>query len=74
MTVISARPSDSANNKNNLGIIFYIAIYIIALATGGIKPNVSSLGADQFDMDIEQDRKESISFFNYFYWYTLFIS
>jgi peptide/histidine transporter 3/4 len=55
-------------------VFTFFSIYLISLGTGGIKPNVSTLGADQFDMDIEQDRKESISFFNYFYWYTLFIS
>lgn len=26
------------------------------------------MGADQFDMEVEQDRKEKESFFNYFYW------
>jgi len=30
------------------GLVF-LALYIIALGTGGIKPNVSTLGADQFD-------------------------
>lgn len=29
--------------------LFYAASVLIALAAGGIKPNVSSLGADQFD-------------------------
>ena len=34
--------------------------------TGGIKPCVSSFGADQFDDVTEQ--KEKSSFFNWFYW------
>ena len=34
--------------------------------TGGIKPCVSSFGADQFDEEKEQ--KEKSSFFNWFYW------
>lgn len=36
--------------------VFYFAIYAIALGAGGFQPNLSSLGADQFD---EQDAKES---------------
>ena len=43
-------------------------MYIIAIGTGGIKPNVSTLGADQFDIRYKQDRKEKESYFNYFYW------
>ena len=34
--------------------------------TGGIKPCVSSFGADQFDE--EREAKEKSSFFNWFYW------
>lgn len=51
----------------NAAVIFP-AIYIIALGTGGIKPNVSTMGADQFDERYSQDRKEKESFFNWFYW------
>ena len=43
-------------------------MYIVAVGTGGIKPNVSTLGADQFDDRYSQDRKEKESFFNWFYW------
>lgn len=38
----------------------------------GIKPNCSTMGADQFDMKIEQDLKESKQFFSYFYWYVVY--
>ena len=45
----------------------YVSLYIVALGTGGIKPNVSAFGADQFDETNAQDRKEKKSFFNWFY-------
>eukprot|EP01084_Bolivina_argentea_P305461 527708_1 len=34
--------------------IFWIALYLVALGTGGIKPNVSTLGAEQFETDVPQ--------------------
>ncbi|KAJ7552485.1 hypothetical protein O6H91_06G057200 [Diphasiastrum complanatum] len=47
--------------------VFYLALYMIALGTGGIKPNVSSFGADQFDDEDPVERKKKTSFFNWFY-------
>ncbi len=44
---------------------FFPAIYIVAIGTGGIKPNVSTLGADQFDDRYSRDRKEKESFFSW---------
>ncbi|KAJ6791553.1 protein NRT1/ PTR FAMILY 8.1-like [Iris pallida] len=45
----------------------FIALYLIALGTGGIKPCVSSFGADQFDDSDESEKKSKGSFFNWFY-------
>ncbi|VAH72037.1 unnamed protein product [Triticum turgidum subsp. durum] len=45
----------------------FIALYLIALGTGGIKPCVSSFGADQFDEHDDVERKSKSSFFNWFY-------
>ncbi|KAL4529317.1 hypothetical protein Ndes2526A_g04111 [Nannochloris sp. 'desiccata'] len=45
----------------------YISLYVVALGTGGIKPNVSAFGADQFDEADPADRREKTSFFNWFY-------
>ncbi|TQE00942.1 hypothetical protein C1H46_013482 [Malus baccata] len=45
----------------------FIALYLIALGTGGIMPCVSSYGADQFDDDDEVEKKHKGSFFNWFY-------
>ncbi|CAI9098397.1 OLC1v1035040C3 [Oldenlandia corymbosa var. corymbosa] len=47
--------------------VTFAALYIIALGTGGIKPCVSSFGADQFDENDETEREKKSSFFNYFY-------
>lgn len=47
--------------------VFYTGLYLIALGTGGIKPCVSSFGADQFDDSDEVEKKKKSSFFNWFY-------
>ncbi|CAN6442985.1 unnamed protein product [Victoria cruziana] len=47
--------------------VFFVALYLIALGTGGIKPCVSSFGADQFDETDEKEKKWKSSFFNWFY-------
>ncbi|KAK4268650.1 hypothetical protein QN277_025270 [Acacia crassicarpa] len=47
--------------------VCFIALYLIALGTGGIKPCVSSFGADQFDETDEQEKEKKSSFFNWFY-------
>ena len=62
MIVIGSVPGDVN------AAFFFPAIYIVALGTGGIKPNVSTMGADQFDLRYSRDRKEKESFFNWFYW------
>ncbi|KAJ7546138.1 hypothetical protein O6H91_08G026300 [Diphasiastrum complanatum] len=49
---------------------FYIALYLIALGSGAIKPCVSSFGADQYDDNITPERKNKSSFFNWFYFST----
>ncbi|XP_014503552.1 protein NRT1/ PTR FAMILY 8.1 [Vigna radiata var. radiata] len=47
--------------------ICFVALYLIALGTGGIKPCVSSFGADQFDDADEAEKEHKSSFFNWFY-------
>lgn len=53
-------------NARQVGV-FYAALYLIALGTGGIKPCVSSFGADQFDETEPEDKKDKASFFNWYY-------
>ncbi|XP_072974778.1 protein NRT1/ PTR FAMILY 8.1-like isoform X2 [Typha angustifolia] len=52
--------------KTQTALVF-LALYLIALGTGGIKPCVSSFGADQFDESDESEKKRKSSFFNWFY-------
>ncbi|KAK7860396.1 protein nrt1/ ptr family 8.2 [Quercus suber] len=47
--------------------VCFLALYLIALGTGGIKPCVSSYGADQFDDSDEDEKKHKSSFFSWFY-------
>ncbi|KAI5061811.1 hypothetical protein GOP47_0022350 [Adiantum capillus-veneris] len=47
--------------------VLYVGLYLIALGNGGIKPNVSSFGADQFDEHDSKEWKYMPSFFNWFY-------
>jgi hypothetical protein len=60
MVVIAAVPGDTSV------ALFFPAIYIIAVGTGGIKPNVSTMGSDQFDDRYSRDRVEKESFFNWY--------
>ncbi|XP_050875005.1 protein NRT1/ PTR FAMILY 8.1 [Lathyrus oleraceus] len=43
------------------------ALGLVALGTGGIKPCVSSFGADQFDEGDEKEVQKKYSFFNWFF-------
>nr|GMD47991.1 protein NRT1/ PTR FAMILY 5.6-like [Ipomoea batatas] len=45
--------------------IFFVAIYLISVGTGGHKPSLESFGADQFDDDHTEERKKKMSFFNW---------
>ncbi|KAG2276453.1 hypothetical protein Bca52824_059008 [Brassica carinata] len=47
--------------------VFFVGLYLISLGTGGIKPCVSSFGADQFDDTDPHERPSKTSFFNWFY-------
>ncbi|KAF8010370.1 hypothetical protein BT93_J1103 [Corymbia citriodora subsp. variegata] len=58
---------DNCRATNTQSAVCFIALYLIALGTGGIKPCVSSYGADQFDDADEAEKKHKGSFFNWFY-------
>lgn len=46
-------------------VVFYGALYILAVGTGGIKPNIPTLGADQFDDFDPKEKRHKLSFFNW---------
>ncbi|XP_059666321.1 protein NRT1/ PTR FAMILY 5.6-like [Cornus florida] len=46
-------------------VVFFSAMYFISLGTGGHKPCLESFGADQFDDDHLEERKQKMSFFNW---------
>ncbi|XP_071700947.1 protein NRT1/ PTR FAMILY 5.6-like [Rutidosis leptorrhynchoides] len=46
-------------------IVFFVAIYMISVGTGGHKPSLESFGADQFDDNHPDERKKKMSFFNW---------
>lgn len=45
--------------------VFFVAIYLVSIGTGGHKPSLESFGADQFDDDHSEERKKKMSFFNW---------
>ena len=61
MITISAVPG-----YTYVGLVM-VALYVIALGTGGIKPNVCTLGADQFEDRISEEKEAKESFFSWFY-------
>ncbi|KAG5175873.1 POT family-domain-containing protein [Tribonema minus] len=66
LTAFATAPAlDSANTATPA--LLFVGIYTIAIGTGGIKPNVSTFGADQFKDSCPQDTEEKASFFLYFY-------
>ncbi|KAM0932271.1 putative proton-dependent oligopeptide transporter family, MFS transporter superfamily [Dioscorea sansibarensis] len=74
VSIPSLRPPKCGNEQQNecdihaskfqVGI-FYCALYIIAIGTGGTKPNISTMGADQFDDFHPKERSQKLSFFNW---------
>lgn len=48
-------------------VIFFLAIYLISISTGGHKPSLESFGADQFDDNHSEERTKKMSFSN---WWT----
>ncbi|KAJ1424019.1 Proton-dependent oligopeptide transporter family [Sesbania bispinosa] len=52
--------------------MFYGALYTLAVGTGGTKPNISTIGADQFDDFDPKEKRQKLSFFNW-WMFSIFI-
>ncbi|KAL5557951.1 hypothetical protein UlMin_034162 [Ulmus minor] len=61
----TAKPCTKATDRQTA--FLYSALALIALGTGGIKPCVSSFGADQFDEADEREVEKKYAFFNWFF-------
>lgn len=47
--------------------VLYLALYMTALGTGGLKSSVSGFGSDQFDESNPWEKNRMMKFFNYFF-------
>ncbi|XP_060178447.1 protein NRT1/ PTR FAMILY 6.3-like [Lycium barbarum] len=56
-----------ANSKQLM--VLYIALYMTALGTGGLKSSVSGFGTDQFDDRDEKEKGQMIKFFDWFFFF-----
>ncbi|GLJ35397.1 hypothetical protein SUGI_0711900 [Cryptomeria japonica] len=71
VTLKSLRPPECQSNEvcqkaSSLQIgIFCFALYLLALATGGTKPCITTFGADQFDDFHTKEKLQKNSFFNW---------
>ncbi|KAE8708299.1 Protein NRT1/ PTR FAMILY 6.3 [Hibiscus syriacus] len=50
-------------------IILYLALYMTALGTGGLKSSVSGFGSDQFDESDPEEKSRMSNFFNWFFFF-----
>ncbi|KAK9698751.1 hypothetical protein RND81_08G128300 [Saponaria officinalis] len=47
--------------------VLYLALYLTALGTGGVKSSVSGFGSDQFDESNHEEKVQMTTFFNWFF-------
>ncbi|KAH9324453.1 hypothetical protein KI387_004631, partial [Taxus chinensis] len=47
--------------------VFFLALYLVSVGTGGHKPSLLSFGADQFDEEDSSEKFKKTSFFNWWY-------
>lgn len=55
---------DCVEAKGIKALIFFVALYLVALGSGCVKPNMISHGADQFNKDDSKQSKKLSTYFN----------
>lgn len=65
----TAGSSSCVPGSGNQLLVLYIALYLTALGTGGLKSSVSGFGSDQFDDGDQKERTRMIKFFNWFFFF-----
>ncbi|CAN6294046.1 unnamed protein product [Urochloa humidicola] len=58
-------PVFSASNHDLHSAVVYVGLYLLAIANGGLKPCISTFGADQFDINDPVELAQKGSFFNW---------
>ncbi|GLJ35417.1 hypothetical protein SUGI_0712260 [Cryptomeria japonica] len=58
--------NESCEKASSLQLeLFYFALYVLALGSGGTRPNISTIGADQFDDLHPKEKLQKYAFFNW---------
>ncbi|XP_074557738.1 protein NRT1/ PTR FAMILY 6.3-like [Curcuma longa] len=67
MSGLQPPPNEKATGAQ-LGVL-YLALYLTALGTGGLKSSVSGFGSDQFDDADKEEKAQMQKFFNWFFFF-----
>ncbi|RCV43700.1 hypothetical protein SETIT_9G314800v2 [Setaria italica] len=64
-------PVFSASSYHDVrSAVAYLGLYLLAISNGGLKPCVSTFGADQFDINDRAELSQKGSFFNWYFFLT----